>query len=274
MTTGPTWEDPVAAPAVTAGRTVSVDGTPIAYEHRGDGPPVIVVDGAGCHRAVGPARPLAALLAADLTVYTYDRRGRGESGDTSPYDQVCEVEDLAAVIEAAGGSAYVYGISSGALLALQAAACQLTIPKLALFEPPIRTGHEPPDDTPREIAELVAAGRRGDAVARFQTAIGLPPDAVASARETPVWPELEAVAHTLVYDLNIAQEATVDLARGVTVPTLVIDSAGTTGDLPGWAAALVAALPDGRHVSLPGAWHDVAPEVLAPALLDFFTGRR
>lgn len=259
----------MAATTVTTGTIVSVDGTPIAYERRGDGPPLIVVDGAGCHRAFGPARPLASHLASDLTVYTYDRRGRGDSGDTVPYDPVCEVEDLAAVIEAAGGSACVFGISSGALLALHAAACRVTIPKVALFEPPIHTGDEPPDATAREIGELVAAGRRGDAVAHFQTAIGIPPEAVADMRQAPFWPALEAVAHTLVYDLTIAEETTLDLARDVAVPTLVIDSEGSTGDLPAWAAALVEALPDARHVSLPGAWHDVPPDVLAPALADF-----
>lgn len=262
----------MATATVTQARTVSVDGTTIAYEHRGQGPPLVVVDGACCHRGLGPSRPLATRLAAERTVYTYDRRGRGESGDTAPYDRECEVEDLAAVIEAAGGSASVFGISSGALLALQAAACRVSIPKLALFEPPIRRGDEPRDRTVDEIAALLAEGRRGDAVAHFQTAIGVPQDVVDRWRQEPSWPALEALAHTLVYDLTIAEETTVDVARGVTVPTLVVDSDGTTGDLPAWAAALVDALPDGRHASLPGEWHDVPPEVLAPAVLDFLRG--
>src|SRR5262249_12365626 len=95
------------------GTTRSADGTLIAHEKCGAGPPLVLVDGAVCHRASGPSRPLAARLAGSFTVYAYDRRGRGESGDTAPYAPEREIEDLIAVIEAAGGQADVYGISSG-----------------------------------------------------------------------------------------------------------------------------------------------------------------
>ena len=114
----------------------SSDGTPIAYETAGDGPPVILVDGALCYRASGPSAPLAALLAEHFTVFTYDRRGRGESGDTAPYAVEREVEDIAALIDEAGGSACVYGISSGAALALEAANRGLGIERLVVYEAP------------------------------------------------------------------------------------------------------------------------------------------
>lgn len=259
---------------VTTGTVTSVDGTTIAFERSGQGPALVLVDGACCHRAFGPLRPLAALLSADFTVHTYDRRGRGESGDTAPYDPVCEVEDLAAIIEVAGGSASLYGVSSGALLALQAAAdCGITIPKLALFEPPIGDGgQDADDDTAAVITELLAEGRRGDAVEHFQTAIGIPAEMVAGMRDEPFWPELEAVAHTLPYDLTIAAETSLGLLPKVTIPTLVIDSEGSSGDLPAWARAVVEALPDARHRSLPGGWHDVSAEVLAPVLRAFLRG--
>jgi pimeloyl-ACP methyl ester carboxylesterase len=198
---------------VTAGTVTSVDGTTIAFERSGQGPALVLVDGACCHRAFGPLRPLAALLSADFTVHTYDRRGRGASGDAAPYDPVCEVEDLAAIIEVAGGSASLYGVSSGALLALQAAAdCGITIPRLALFEPPVGDGAGADDDTAAVIDELLAEGRRGDAVERFQTAIGIPAEVVAGMQQEPFWPGLEAVAHTLPYDLTIPAETSLDLA--------------------------------------------------------------
>lgn len=255
---------------VTAGTVTSVDGTTIAFERSGQGPALVLVDGACCHRAFGPLRTLAASLSADFTVHTYDRRGRGESGDTAPYDPVCEVEDLAAIIEVAGGSAALYGVSSGALLALQAAAdCGITIPRLALFEPPIGDGADADDDTAAAIDQLLAEGRRGDAVEHFQTAIGVPAEVVAGMRQEPSWSELEAVAHTLPYDLTISAETSLDLVRKVTVPTLVIDSEGSSGDLPAWASAVADALPDARHRSLPGRWHGVSAETLAPVLRAF-----
>jgi pimeloyl-ACP methyl ester carboxylesterase len=210
-------------------------------------------------------------VAADFSVLTYDRRGRGDSTDTLPYAVEREVEDLAALIAAAGGSASVYAVSSGALLALHAAASGLAIPKLALFEPPIATDEDrsaEPNLT-AELAELVAAGRHEDAVERFHTAIGVPADMVAGMRQTPLWPALTAIAPTLVYDYIISDATTLRLVASVTAPTLIIDSEGSTGELTGWAAAIVDALPNGTHQSLHGQWHSVPDQDLAPVVTEF-----
>lgn len=254
----------------TVGYVRSADGTTIAFERSGAGPALILVDAAGAYRAFGPARPLAELLAAEFTVFTYDRRGRGDSTDTLPYAIEREVEDLAALITEAGGSACVYGLSSGALLALQAAASGLPIPKLALFEPPIGTDDDSGgSDFRAELAELVSSGRRGDAVEFFQESIGVPPEMIeqmSPARRSA----MEAIAHTLIYDFMISDETPLELVKSVTAPTLVIDSEGSTGELTGWAAAVVEALPRGTHRSLVGEWHGVPDADLAPVLTEFF----
>jgi pimeloyl-ACP methyl ester carboxylesterase len=162
--------------ATSAGGVRSADGTTIAFERTGAGPALILVDAAGHYRDFSSFGTLTGLLAPDFSVFTYDRRGRGRSTDTLPYAIEREVDDLAALFAEAGGLAFLYGVSSGALLALQAAASGLAIPKLALFEPPIGSDEDASADTDftRELADLVAAGRRGDAVERFHLGIGVP----------------------------------------------------------------------------------------------------
>ncbi|HEY8597729.1 MAG TPA: alpha/beta hydrolase, partial [Thermomicrobiales bacterium] len=184
----------------------SRDGTMIAFDKAGQGPAVIVVDGALCYRASGPSAPLARLLARDFTVYTYDRRGRGDSGDTAPYAVEREVEDLAALLAEAGGTAFVYGISSGAALALEAADRLPGITTLALYEAPfiVDDSRQPvPEDNLTRITALVAADRRSDAVRYFMRQVGAPGIVVALMRFMPVWSKLKAVAHTLPYDFAI-----------------------------------------------------------------------
>ncbi|HEY3143266.1 MAG TPA: alpha/beta hydrolase [Acidimicrobiales bacterium] len=253
----------------------SADGTTIGFTESGSGPVLILVDGASCYRDFGPLASLAGLLAADFAVYTYDRRGRGESTDTPPYAIEREVEDLAALIEEAGGSAFLYGVSSGALLALHAAvALGPAIPKLALFEPPIGDDEDQVTQAAftAELAELIAAGRPGDAVERFQTGIGVPPEMVAGMRQAPFWPALEAIAPTLIYDCTISAATTLDDVAAVKAPALVIDSEASSENLTGWAAAVVDALPNGTHRSLVGQWHSVPDEDLAPVLTEFLLG--
>jgi pimeloyl-ACP methyl ester carboxylesterase len=260
----------------TVGTTVSsvrsADGTTLALQRSGAGPALILVDAAGHYREFSSFGGLMDLLVADFTVFTYDRRGRGGSSDTQPYSVEREVADLAALIDEAGGSAYVYGVSSGASLALHAAASGLPIRKLALFEPPIGTDEdrEAGHKFTAELAELIAAGRHGDAVEYFHTGIGVPAEIVAGLRQAPFWPALESVAHTLVYDCVLSDATSLELAASVTVPTLVIDSEGTTGELTGWAAAILEALPHGSHRSLAGEWHGVPDDELALVLVDFF----
>ncbi|GIF73238.1 alpha/beta fold hydrolase [Asanoa siamensis] len=239
----------------------SADGTVIAFERVGAGPTVVCVDAAGGYREHGPMRSIAAALADDFTVVTYDRRGRGESGDTAPYTVEREIDDLAAVIAAAGGRAHVYAFSSGGLVALHAAAAGVPIDRMALFEPPLGGGES---DLTQEMRALVGAGSHEEAAAHFLASIGVPEEYA-----TPD-PGLIAVAPTLVYDCLLGDHTSLDLIARVRTPTLVIDSEGTTGPLPDWAVTIVGALPDGHHRSLPGSWHGVDDADLVDALSRFY----
>ncbi|GAA3443813.1 alpha/beta fold hydrolase [Planomonospora venezuelensis] len=251
--------------------TTSRDGTRIGFERTGAGPTLVLVDAAGGFREFGPMGSLAERLAGGFTVVTYDRRGRGESGDTQPYAVEREVEDLAAVIEEGGGTAFVHGFSSGAALALLGVAAGLPIPMISLLEPPIAPD-EPPDEgeLAAEIDALVAAGRRGDAVEHFHTSIGVPPEMTAGMRQAPFFPVLEGIAHTLAYDSRVTEAVSPATLRSVAVPALVVSSQSSDERLRGWAQGTAAALPQGRHLTLRGEWHGVSDDALAPALADFF----
>ncbi|TYB41340.1 alpha/beta fold hydrolase [Actinomadura chibensis] len=257
----------------------SADGTRIAYDRTGDGPALVYVGGALNDRGSGAA--LAALLAPGHTVLTYDRRGRGDSGDTPPYAVEREIEDIAALLDAAGGAAALYGMSSGAALALRAAAHGLPVTRVAVFEPPFSPPHDDRLTRARayhtDLTGLLADGRRGDAVALFMTAVGMPEDAVRQMRGAPMWPALEALAPSLAYDSAVMDDAgsggavPEEVLRRVTVPALVLDG----GDSPAWmrdiAARTAALLPAGTHRTLPGQTHDVAPDAVAPVLSAFLT---
>jgi pimeloyl-ACP methyl ester carboxylesterase len=254
----------------------SKDGTTIAFERLGKGPAVILVGGAFQYRSIDPRTAhLAELLAKDLTTFHYDRRGRGESGDMQPYEVEREVEDLDALIREAGGSAVVFGMSSGAVLALEAAARRLAIRKLALYEPPFNLDEKArsaAENYSRQLTALLAEGRRGDAVALAMTKFGTPPEMVAGMRQTPIWSAFESVAPTLVYDSTIMGDESVPIERmaSVTVPTLVIDGGASPAWMHNAAQALTNVLPNAQHRTLEGQRHDVAPEVLAPVLEEFY----
>jgi pimeloyl-ACP methyl ester carboxylesterase len=252
----------------------AADSTRIAFDRSGEGPPLILVEAALHYRDFSSFSGLAPLLSRELAVYSYDRRGRGESTDTTPYSPDREVEDLRALIAEAGGSAHLYGYSSGALLALRAAAHGLSIGRLALLEPPLQDdGAGPPEsDLTTELSELVSAGRNGDAVEHFHQSIGVPAEFVYSMRSTPEWAKMEAIAHTLVYDCTISDTTTSALLRSVEIPTLVLDSEGSSDNLTGWAATVASQLHRGSHRSLAGEWHSVSDALLAPVLLEFFKG--
>lgn len=207
---------------------VSEDGTTIAFERNGQGPALIIVDGALCSRAFGPSAEQSARLADHFTVYTYDRRGRGESTDTQPYAVEREIEDLAAVIGAAGGAAFVYGISVGSVLALHAAATlgATLIPRLALCEPPFSVGGEARQAFSQEkqhIRGLLAGGQRGAAVFTFMSEI-MPPPMLDELRASPDWAVLESHAPTLAYDYAILGDGGVPVAtaRMVEIPVLLL----------------------------------------------------
>ncbi|MFF3750891.1 alpha/beta fold hydrolase [Streptomyces sp. NPDC002018] len=251
----------------------SGDGTPIAYRRTGEGPPVILVGGA-LHTARSQA-PLAGLLAPVFEVLSYDRRGRGASGDTAPYAVEREIEDLAALIAAAGGSASVYGVSSGAALVLEAAAAGLPVTQLAVYEPPYATG---PADPPvyaayaERLSGLLARGLRAEAVELFLSFAGVAPDTVAGLRRSPMWPELTALAGTLAYDSALLGSGPVpaERLRSVRVRAMVVDGGCSPVLLRNAARAVAEALPRGRHRTLTGQTHEVAPHVLAPVLVEFF----
>jgi pimeloyl-ACP methyl ester carboxylesterase len=267
-----------AMPAAT-----SVDGTTIAYDVVGDGPAVILIDGALGFRAFGGSPQLAALLAPRCRVYCYDRRGRGDSGDTQPYRLEREIEDIESLIEAAGGTAALYGISSGGALALEAAASLgPKVDRLAVYEIPY-------DSTEQgmaawhvyrsALAECLADGRRGDAVVAFMKLVGAGADGVERMRAALVWPTFEAVAPTLAYDAAaLGDDRTVptETAKRVTADTLIMDGALSLEFMPFMRAsadAVAAAIPHARRLTLEGQHHEVDANVLAPVLLSFFAER-
>ncbi len=258
----------------TSATVTSMDGTVIAYERAGQGPALILIDAAGHYREFTSFAGLINLLAPRFTVYHYDRRGRGGSTDTQPYAVEREIDDLAALIDEAGGSAFVYAFSSGGLLALHAAAAGLPIARMALLEPPIARdeGRSAQRAFTTELANLITAGRPEDAVEFYLTSIGVPDDIVEDMRGSASWSAMMSVAPTLVYDSLISEATSFDLLASVTVPTLVLDSEGSSNDLIGMAATVAGGLPNGSHRSLAGEWHGVSDEVLAPVLIDFFIG--
>src|SRR5512139_2134 len=259
--------------------TASTDGTEIAYEVTGSGPALVLVDGALCQRAMGPARGLAEELSDSFAVYAYDRRGRGESGTgSSPYAVEREVEDLAAVIDAAGASAHVFGASSGGALALEAARSGVPIERLGLYEAPFILDDSHPGNDPKlpeRLQELVDEGRRGEAVKTFMRIVGAPAPFIALMRLMPAWKQLTAVAHTLPYDLSIVieHEQGQPLAPGyyerVEPETLVVAGGKSPEYLRNSQAAIAAAVPRGRLETLQGQSHMIKAKVLGPVLTGF-----
>jgi len=264
----------------TAGRdsvhTRSSDGTAIAFDRLGDGPSVILVGGALNDRSTF-AR-LAAFLEPRFTVFNYDRRGRGDSGDTQPYAVDREVEDLEALLAVAGGSAAVFANCSGGMLVVEAAATGLPLTRIALYEPPyIVDDTRPPvaKDYLKQLTGLISAGRNGDAAELFMTEVTeTPVEVIEAKRKERMWSWIEGLAPSLAYDGTIMKDNSLPLGLlgAVSVPTLVIDGE----DSPPWARngvqAVVDALPKGRRRSLEGQNHKLSAEVVAPVLAEFFTG--
>ena len=256
-------------------RVVSKDGTPIAFDRVGKGPALILIDGALCSRTFGPTAKLAPLLADHYTVYRYDRRGRGESGDTRPYAPAREVEDIAALIDHAGGSASLLGLSSGGALALECAVAGLRVEKVIAYEPPYVD-----DDGTRggarheaELRRLVDAGQRADAVTYFmRDMVGAPALMTVVMKLLPwIWTKLKAVAHTLPYDAAVMTAFRVPRFRfgSISRPILVMNGTKTDPRLKAAARVIAEAVPGAQHRELAGQTHNVSPAVLAPAVVDF-----
>jgi pimeloyl-ACP methyl ester carboxylesterase len=258
----------------TLERVTSADGTSIAIERQGDGPPIVLVCGGSVDRQ--SLAGVADLLASGFSILNFDRRGRGESSDTLPYAIEREVEDIKAVI-AAAGSAGLFGSSSGAALALTATAAGASVTKLALWEAPyiLDPAARPPQDQVQQYETMVAEGRRGDAAEYFMAkVVGMPPEFVAYAKSQPWWASQEALAHTLAYDARIMGDYSLptEMAAKVTVPTLVLDGSASMPFMASTAEALAAALPNGSRRTLADQGHDVEAAVLAPVLAEFFAG--
>jgi len=257
----------------------SKDGTTIAYDRRGSGPPVVLVGGALSDRRGATA--VAEALAPRMTSIAYDRRGRGDSTDTASYAVEREIEDLAAVMEAAG-AVFVYGHSSGAVLSLRATAAGLPIRRLALYEPPfILDDSRPPlpPDYDAHTDALISEGRAGDAVEYFlRTGPMVPDEVIARTRESPAWAGLTAMGPTIAYDNRVMGDMMsgdpAALARwaSVSVPTLVLAGGASPAFMRHGAAVLTAVLPAATMQVLDGQTHGAAPDVLAPVLIDFFLG--
>ncbi|MFG1711122.1 alpha/beta fold hydrolase [Nonomuraea sp. M3C6] len=262
------------------GRVVSRDGTSIAYAREGSGPAVILVGGGlddGSENA-----PLMPELATHFTVYNYARRGRGDSGDTPPFAVEREIEDIEALIAEAGGTADLYGASSGGMLALEAAAAGLTIGKVAVYDVPYDTA----DDAPQryrayaeQLAVVLAEGRRGDAVELFMRLVGSSDEEIAAGRNSPYWAAAEALAHTLAYDAALYGPPPRARLATMRQPALVItgdallgsDTGGLGPDFFAQAADVVTAcIPNAQRRTIPGQSHVPDPKVLAAVLEPFF----
>ncbi|SEG75198.1 alpha/beta fold hydrolase [Paenibacillus sp. UNC499MF] len=266
---------------------ISKDGTKIAYDKSGQGHALILVTGAFSYRKFPAQMQLAELLSEQFTVYNYDRRGRGDSGDTRPYTVEREIEDLQAVIEEAGGSAYVWGLSSGAVLALQAAAAGTDIAKLALHEPPFvvdPADRKPPHNFTAHVGDLIAADRRAEAIKYFMTqGMGAPSFVVGMMKLMPgVWSNLMAVAHTLPYDAALldgymdGKPLPAELWRSVTQQVLVLEGTESPAGLRHGARALAQVFPNARLLSKKGLGHTkkLPAKLISAELSAFFTGKQ
>ena len=266
---------------MAADTVTSKDGTIIAFDRYGEGPALILVGGALSERSAWA--PVAEILAPRFTVVALDRRGRGGSGDTPPYAVEREIEDIDALIEAVGGSAFVHGQSSGAVLSLEAAArLGAKVQKLSLYEPPFIIDDSrppPPEGFAEHIDALIAADQRGEAVEYWMTdVVGAPAEMVTEMRNSPAWPALEAVAHTLPYDIAVlggnmsGKPLPAERWAALTAPVLVMSGGASPDWIGNSARTLAQTLPEAQHQVLAEQTHSAAPDVLAPALEQFFLG--
>ncbi|MCI0714207.1 MAG: alpha/beta hydrolase [Chloroflexi bacterium] len=260
---------------------ISRDSTTIAFDQSGLGPALILVGGMFEQRAMDSETVrLAAspLLAQHFTVIHYDRRGRGDSTDTQPYTVEREIEDIEALIHAADGTAFLFGISSGAALALETAIkLSRKVKKLALYEPPYNDDHTARQswrEFRTQLKEVLAEGRHADAVALFMMLLGMPAEHLEGMHQHPLWPMWEGIAPTIAYDAAVVGEdgsIPTDRLSHLTVPTLIMSGGATEFPFMSiTAAALAKAIPNAQHRTLDGQTHEVEAEALAPMLVDFF----
>ena len=246
----------------------SSDKTTIAFDCSGVGPALVLVVGAFCDRS--STKTLAAGLGSTFTVYEYDRRGRGDSGEAGPYSVEREVDDLAAVIGAAGGSAFAFGHSSGGALVLEAAASGVPIRELAVYEPPYTEG--PTYEFADRLAEMAAAGRESDAAGAFLELMGTPAAVLEQMKAGPYWEHMASYAHTLAYEVRLCNDGSVPVDRlaKISAPTLVMAGGASPAWARGGARTIAAAVPNGQARVLEGQGHGAADDMIIPVLTEFF----
>ena len=254
----------------------SGDGTRIAFEKTGNGPALIIVNGALSHRKLYGDTALQRMLAQHFTTYTYDRRGRGESADVQPYAVEREIEDIEALINSAGGQAYLYGVSSGAALALRAAAAlgPTKVTKLSLYEPPYGQETGEFEQQKQRVNEIIRSGKPGEAAAFFLTELGTPPDALEGMKASPEWDAIRKIDFTLAYDFEVLGNGTIpaDIARTIAVPTLVMDGEKSMDFMHATADQLAKLVPAAQRKTLTGQTHQASAEAVAPELIAFLRG--
>ena len=254
-------------------RMPSKDGTQIAFTRGGNGPALVIVSGALSQRSLIGDTLLVPKLMEHYSVYTYDRRGRGESGDTKPYAVDREIEDIEALIDHAGGTAYLFGVSSGAALSLRAAAKlgAAKVSKLALYDPPY--GQPPSDFTTQKdsVRALVRTGQPGDAATYFLSAIGTPPEVLEGMKSSPAWDAMKKIDHTLVYDYDVLGDGQVpeDVVKAISVPTLVMNGEKSMDFMHAASARIAKLIPNARHTTIKGQAHGVEAETTVPVLVEF-----
>jgi pimeloyl-ACP methyl ester carboxylesterase len=260
-------------------KVVSKDGTEIAYDEQGQGPAVLLVDGALGYRSFGPMPELAKLLSIRFTVVTYDRRGRGDSGDNKPYAVERKIEDIEALIDQVGGFAYVYGISSGACLALEAAVkLGAKVKKLAIYEAPYKLGENALEEWMeynQQLTKLLTENRKGDAVTLFMRFVGTPSDQIEGMRKAPMWPMFETVAPTLLYDaaaMGANRKVPIERLSHIAASTLVMHGGAGHAFMKQTTLTLSKAIPNAEFLTIEGQTHAVASEAIAPVLAKFFSG--
>ncbi|MDB5167279.1 MAG: alpha/beta hydrolase fold protein [Candidatus Saccharibacteria bacterium] len=254
-------------------KVTSKDGTQITYDKRGQGPALILVLGALNKR--GSGKKLTELLVDDFTVVSYDRRGRGDSGDTKPYSVDKEIDDIGALIDELGGSAYVYGHSSGAILALQAAEkLDKKVIGLALYEVPYNDDPQAQkiaEQYKKNLKQFLSADKRGDAIALFVTSVGVSEKQISAMQKLPMWKGLTAMAPTLLYDTVELMESYPNVkAQNVTTKSLVMYGGASPSFMAKTAQKLSQAMPHSTLRSLENQTHDVKSGALAPVLIEFF----
>ena len=255
---------------------ISKDGTKIAYNKTGNGPTVILVDGAFCSKDFGPTPKLVPVLANYFTVINYDRRARGDSSDTQPYLVQREIEDIEALINVAGGTAHLYGVSSGGALSIQAVASDLPVKKLVVFEPPYYTDsrrHKPQSDAVQQLKQMIAEGRKKDAVKFYlRKVIGVPAIVPFILRLTSNWSKMISNANSLPYDAAVMGNFLVpnEILASINIPTMVIASTKSPQSLQKPVELVAKALPTAEHKILKGQIHNVPPKTLVPVLAEFY----